>query len=153
MKSLALNNWALIFFLFLHENICCGFSLKAPQLGTSNEYHKYVFVEKQEKKKIFMWIPLLSGAMQGVLISILHCTYHRKDFVWTNSVLCFFSTFKQHKCSAMWHHLHSSHGLTAFVGKYFLSLGVIWYSKSTPTRNNLYHVLTSMFHHHGFFRM
>ena len=30
---------------------------------------------------------------------------------------------------------------------------LIWYTKSTPTRNNLYHVLTSTFRHHGFFRM
>ena len=22
--SLVLNNWALVFFLFLHENVCCG---------------------------------------------------------------------------------------------------------------------------------
>ena len=25
--------------LFLHENICCGYSLEAPLEGTSNEYH------------------------------------------------------------------------------------------------------------------
>ena len=43
-----------IFFLFLHENNCCKYSLKAPQIfwgytlevhhqGTSNEYHKICF--------------------------------------------------------------------------------------------------------------
>ena len=26
-----------IFFLFLHKNICCGYSLEASQRGTSNE--------------------------------------------------------------------------------------------------------------------
>ena len=25
--------------LFLHENVCCGYSLEAPWLGNSNEYH------------------------------------------------------------------------------------------------------------------
>ena len=28
-----------MFFLFFHENICCGYSLEVPKLGTSNEYH------------------------------------------------------------------------------------------------------------------
>ena len=36
----------LISFLFLHENICCGYSLEAPQRGTSNEYTTYGLVEK-----------------------------------------------------------------------------------------------------------
>ena len=26
------------FFLFLHENICCSYSLEAPHRGASNEY-------------------------------------------------------------------------------------------------------------------
>ena len=29
----------IIFFLFLHENICCGYSLEAPCHGASNKYH------------------------------------------------------------------------------------------------------------------
>ena len=48
----------LIFFLFLDENICCGYSLEAPRRGASNEYHniwfcreirKILVSEKQEK--------------------------------------------------------------------------------------------------------
>ena len=31
-----------IFFLFLHENICCGYSLEAPQRGASNEYPQHM---------------------------------------------------------------------------------------------------------------
>ena len=31
-----------VFFLFLHENIYCGYSLEAPQQGTSDD----VFIEK-----------------------------------------------------------------------------------------------------------
>ena len=30
-------------FLFLHENICCRYSLEVPQWGTSNEYLQYMF--------------------------------------------------------------------------------------------------------------
>ena len=33
-------------FLFLNENICCGYSLEALRQGTSNEYHNIYFVEK-----------------------------------------------------------------------------------------------------------
>ena len=34
------------FFLFLHKNLCCGYSLEAPQLGTSNEYPKDRFLSR-----------------------------------------------------------------------------------------------------------
>ena len=48
-----LNYWNLnyrgsavsIFFLFLDENVCCGYSLEAPRRRASNEYPKHVFVE------------------------------------------------------------------------------------------------------------
>ena len=30
-----------IFFLFPHENICCGYSLEVPWRGTSNEYPQH----------------------------------------------------------------------------------------------------------------
>ena len=33
----------IIFFLFLHENICCGYSLEAPRWGASNSTTIYVF--------------------------------------------------------------------------------------------------------------
>ena len=32
-----------IFFLFLYENICCGYTLEAPQQGAFNEYHNICF--------------------------------------------------------------------------------------------------------------
>ena len=35
-----------IFFLFLNENICCGYSLEAPRRGASNEYPQHVFIKK-----------------------------------------------------------------------------------------------------------
>ena len=35
-----------IFFLFLHKNICCGYSLEAPHQGASNEYPQHIFMEK-----------------------------------------------------------------------------------------------------------
>ena len=31
------------FFLYLHENICCGYSLEVPRRGTSNEYPQHMF--------------------------------------------------------------------------------------------------------------
>ena len=44
-KELFLNQKLSIFFLFLDENICCGYSSEAPRWDTSNEYPR-VFVEK-----------------------------------------------------------------------------------------------------------
>ena len=38
-----------IFFLFLHENICCGYSLEAPCRGTSNEYPQHAFSWRNKK--------------------------------------------------------------------------------------------------------
>ena len=37
------------FFLFLHKNICCGYSLEVPQRGTSNEYPQHTFSWRNKK--------------------------------------------------------------------------------------------------------
>ena len=52
------NRKVLIFYLFLHENICCGYSLEAPFGGTSNVYQQRIF--SWSNKKNIIWIPLLS---------------------------------------------------------------------------------------------
>ena len=39
----------LIFFLFLNENICCGYSLEAPHQGASNEYPQCKFLWRYKK--------------------------------------------------------------------------------------------------------
>ena len=44
-------------FLFLNENICCGYSLEAPQWGASYEYPQHMFSSRN--KKNIMWIPPL----------------------------------------------------------------------------------------------
>ena len=36
-------------FLFLHENICCGYSLEAPVWGTSKDYPQYTFSLRNKK--------------------------------------------------------------------------------------------------------
>ena len=48
-KMFFFNPKVLIFFLFLQENICCGYSLEAPRWGASNEYPQHIFVENWEK--------------------------------------------------------------------------------------------------------
>ena len=47
----------LICLLFLHENICCGYSLEAPRRGASNEYPQHMF--SWRNKKNIVWIPPL----------------------------------------------------------------------------------------------
>ena len=39
----------IIFFLFLHENICCWYSLEAPRRGASNEYQQHMFSWRNKK--------------------------------------------------------------------------------------------------------
>ena len=41
-------------FLFLHENICCGYSLEAPHRGASNEYHNICFRGEIRKISILL---------------------------------------------------------------------------------------------------
>ena len=56
----------IIFFLFLHKNIYCGFSLEAPHWGTSNEYPQYIcFLCRMKKNRITFWLKksLLPGTM------------------------------------------------------------------------------------------
>ena len=36
-------------FLFLQENVCCGYSLDIPRWGTSNEYPQHTFLWKNKK--------------------------------------------------------------------------------------------------------
>ena len=40
----------ILFFLFLYENICCGYSLEAPRRGASDEYHNICFRAEIRKK-------------------------------------------------------------------------------------------------------
>ena len=47
-----------LLFLFLQENICCGYSLEVPRRGTSNEYHNICF--HGEIRKILTRYPFLS---------------------------------------------------------------------------------------------
>ena len=58
----------LISFLFLHENICCGYSLEAPRRGASNGYPQHMF--SWRNKKNTMWIPPLicSYGLYSVLL-------------------------------------------------------------------------------------
>ena len=46
-----------IFFLFLHGNICCGYSLEVPHRGTSNEYPQHM-LPWRNKKTVYVATPL-----------------------------------------------------------------------------------------------
>ena len=52
------NQRVLIFFLFLHENICYGYSLEVPHWGTSNEYPQHM-LSWRNMKNIYLDIPRL----------------------------------------------------------------------------------------------
>ena len=44
----------LIFFIFLLKNIDCGYSLKPPRQGGSNEYPQSMFLSKNKKHNVKM---------------------------------------------------------------------------------------------------
>ena len=46
----------LIFFLFLDENICCGYSLEAPRRGASNEYPQHTFSSRNKQNISAVWL-------------------------------------------------------------------------------------------------
>ena len=49
------SGYQVIFFLFLHKNVCCGYSLEAPHQGTSNEYPQHMFSWRNKKKYQYFW--------------------------------------------------------------------------------------------------
>ena len=53
----------MLFFLFLHGNICCGYSLEEPRQGPSNEYHNICFYGEIKKISTFL---APSGAMVDI---------------------------------------------------------------------------------------
>ena len=48
----SLNNWVQIFFLYLHENIYCGYSFEAPHPGAFDRYPQCIFSLRIKKKSI-----------------------------------------------------------------------------------------------------
>ena len=82
----------LISFLFLNENICCGYSLEVPQWGTSNKYPQHMF--SLRNKKIIMWIPpLICSYVLKFLASMLttkqelSLLFLSDIFLWTTRML------------------------------------------------------------------
>ena len=71
------------FFLFLHKNIRCGYSLEAPQRGASNEYHNTGFYHRvllMDTHNICLY-----GELEEIILELssntppqqlLCCTYH-----------------------------------------------------------------------------
>ena len=62
-------NRIFFFFLFLVEDICCGYSLEAPRRGASNKYSQHIF--SWRNKKTVKGIPLSFEAMIKVLFLTL----------------------------------------------------------------------------------
>ena len=69
--KIALNEstqkYSVIFFLFLHENICYGYSLEAPRRGASNVYPQHMFFYGEIRKILSGHPSYLSGAMNKYL--------------------------------------------------------------------------------------
>ena len=57
-RIISLCQKILIFYLFLKENVCCGYSLEAPYWDTSNEYPQHM-PSWRNKKNIYMIPPFI----------------------------------------------------------------------------------------------
>ena len=68
----------LIFWLFLHKNLCCGYSLEVPHWGTSNEYPQHRFSWKNKKTINTSWLVKVSYLVLWVFIAYLKKVIHRE---------------------------------------------------------------------------
>ena len=68
----------IIFFLFLHKKIYCGYSLEAPRWGASNEYPQHMFLWQNKKNISMFWLEK-STLYGGVIYStiLLPCNSHK----------------------------------------------------------------------------
>ena len=92
-----LFNWKVfISFLFLHGNICCGYSLEAPQRGASNEYPQHMFLW-WNMKNICLDSPLIHLCCTHVLS---HQGLHGSLLEWTSeNILTEKAMIRLHRCA------------------------------------------------------
>ena len=70
------KNWKfadkiLLFFPISAQNIDCGYSLKLPRRGSSNEYPKSMFLSKNTKNNVYPYKPqfyYIKVGLKGVII-------------------------------------------------------------------------------------
>ena len=81
---LALIRWGslIIFFLFLHGNICCGYSLEVPLRGAFNEYLNICLCGEIRKisilsiKKVLCYLVLCSLVLCHLVLCYLELCFH-----------------------------------------------------------------------------
>ena len=114
----------LISFLFLHENICCGYSLEAPRRGASNEYPQHMI--SWRNKKNIMWIPSLicsygyaygSGKENTQMNIFLMSWLRKKRMLWVLIRSTSVSTSVVYpQCMFSWRSTYRKTGLSGPVG-------------------------------------
>ena len=81
-------------FLFLHENICCGYSLEAPQWGALMNTLNICFCgEIRIKSKVFRWKSTLSSVIYNFKSNYLiqeKCSKNLSRTVSSGAALCHF---------------------------------------------------------------
>ena len=77
----------LIVFLFLHVNICCGYSLEVPQRGTSNEYPQHTFPWINKKNvDCYLELSCLMNFKGSLTLSLLVATNCLQLITFANSL-------------------------------------------------------------------
>ena len=108
-KALFSTKKVSIFFLFLDENICCGYSLETPCQGASNEYPQHMF-SSSNKKTIYLGpvvqsvVSLMNSLRVISLTALADSIYNILIFfaekMWVAFALQKLLTFFQQKISA-----------------------------------------------------
>ena len=66
------NPKVMTFFLFLSENICCGYSLEAPHRGASNEYSQHMFCGEKRNVCVEVLRPSQPNGVMSSAVSLPH---------------------------------------------------------------------------------
>ena len=91
-----------IVFLFLDENICCGYSLEVPRQGPSDEYPQHMFLSRNKKNMDIFWLKkkhliksyeIVGGIANGVVLIGLQCCI-RSCQTWVCTI-CMYHLFRK----------------------------------------------------------
>ena len=80
----------MIFFLFLHGNIFCGYSLEAPQCDISNEYHNICFYGKIRKYQgpVVQSVVSPMSLLRVILLTVLADSVHNILIFFAEKIEC-----------------------------------------------------------------
>ena len=103
-------------FLFLDENICCGYSLEVPHWGTSYEYPQHMFLSRNKKNMASFW--LKKAPYQELCFSMNAWVHlmHIIEVLFSTKNICFCGEIEKiyvmdEKKHPIWNHIKTIHNM------------------------------------------